>query len=110
MSLDSKFSKLEEHKDSKTEVNKFNEAEHKNQTRRTITLVFLIGFFLSIGLCFWAVTNYNHHLIQLTVETKDLSCKTLKLWEIKEILSIILSALASSVGFVLGYYFKEQSS
>ncbi|MCH2228603.1 MAG: hypothetical protein MK033_12600 [Candidatus Caenarcaniphilales bacterium] len=83
MSLDSKFSKLEEHKDSKTEVNKFNEAEHKNQTRRTITLVFLIGFFLSIGLCFWAVTNYNHHLIQLTVETKDLSCKTLKLWEIK---------------------------
>lgn len=84
------------------------------KTRSTLTLTFMIGFFgilifscLFVLLYNWAAVNWAIHLAQAKLEKDALGVQLL---EVDKILSIMIGALGTSLGFIIGYYFKEKHS
>lgn len=91
----------------KQEVNKklpkYDPAEHKDKTRSRIALLFVIAYVVSIALVFILTLGYN---LLLIAANKD---KTLLL-EPKDAILIVTSSIGTSVGFVVGYYFKGEEN
>ena len=84
------------------------------KTRSTLTLTFMIGFFgilifscLFVLLYNWAAVNWAIHLAQAHLEKDAIGVQLL---EVDKILSIMIGALGTSLGFIIGYYFKEKHS
>jgi len=84
------------------------------KTRSTLTLTFMIGFFgILIFSCLfvlaynWAAVYWAIHLAQANLDKDTIGVKLL---EVDKILSIMIGALGTSLGFIIGYYFKEKHS
>lgn len=82
------------------------------KTRSTLTLVFLLGFFgMLIFACLfvfaynWAAVNWN---IDLKAANVLQDSEGIPLLELDKILSVIIGALGTSLGFIIGYYFKDK--
>lgn len=82
------------------------------KTRSTLTLTFMRGFFgLLVFSCLF-VLIYNWATVHWVVELKKAGladdASKLNLLELDKILSIVIGALGTSLGFIIGYYFKEK--
>ncbi|EMJ5250617.1 TPA: hypothetical protein ACPYUI_002822 [Raoultella ornithinolytica] len=82
------------------------------KTRSTLTLTFMRGFFgLLVFSCLF-VLIYNWAAVHWIVELKKAGltedASKLNLLELDKILSIVIGALGTSLGFIIGYYFKEK--
>ncbi|MCC3704151.1 hypothetical protein LLR08_16440 [Rouxiella badensis] len=80
-------------------------------TRSGLTYIFLIGFFLLIILGAVFVFIYNAWCVQWAIELQknnlpEVASKITPL-ELDKILSILIGAFGTSLGFIIGYYFKE---
>ncbi|EKS7780419.1 hypothetical protein ACOGYP_001824 [Edwardsiella piscicida] len=82
------------------------------KTRSTLTHSFMYGFFLLL-LCGFIFTKwYNasaiEWIMQLHKAGLDESAGNIKLLELDKVLSLIIGALGTSLGFIIGYYFKDK--
>ncbi|MDE9458794.1 hypothetical protein [Xenorhabdus bovienii] len=86
--------------------------EQDDKARHSLTFHFVWGFFGLIVGCFLFVLWYNSHAIDWikTLNTQGLSdaAASVKLLELDKVLSVIIGALGTSLGFIIGYYFKEK--
>ncbi|HEP0305448.1 TPA: hypothetical protein QIS90_001261 [Providencia rettgeri] len=89
-------------------------AHRDGKTRSTLTIWFLGGFFCLLVFSFLFVLCYNAYLVDWIIELKakgiDNAVDYLKPLELDKVLSIIITALGTSLGFIIGYYFKEKQS
>lgn len=88
-------------------------ASQEVRTRHTLTKYFLIGFFTLIIICFVFVPVYNSHAVhwvkELHAKGLDEQAKNINFLDIEKVLAVIIGALGSSLGFIIGYYYKEKS-
>lgn len=99
---------------------KINEGQQKeisradNEARRRLTTFFVRGFFFSIagGGLFVLLYNYCAILWIESLSDRGLveAASKVSLLELDKVLSLIISALGTSLGFIIGYYFKEKHS
>ncbi|HDC4470410.1 MULTISPECIES: hypothetical protein [Enterobacter] len=87
-------------------------SQRDGKTRSTLTLTFMRGFFGMLVFACLFVLFYNwaavHWIIDLKTSGLAEQSTKLNLLEIDKILSIIIGALGTSLGFIIGYYFKEK--
>ncbi|MEQ1965426.1 hypothetical protein ABLB69_20310 [Xenorhabdus khoisanae] len=83
-----------------------------DKARTNLTFHFLWGFFALIVGCFIFVLGYNHLAIKwigaLNEQGMMELAASVKLLELDKVLSVIIGALGTSLGFIIGYYFKEK--
>lgn len=88
-------------------------ASQEVRTRHTLTKYFLIGFFTLIIICFIFVPIYNSHAVHWVKELHehglDEQAKNINFLDVEKVLAVIIGALGSSLGFIIGYYYKEKS-
>lgn len=89
-----------------------NHLQRDGKTRSTLTLTFMRGFFgLLIFSCFF-VFIYNWAAVYWIIDLKQAGLLNestkLNLLDLDKVLSIIIGALGTSLGFIIGYYFKEK--
>lgn len=103
---------IADEKADKAEQDAESHSQRDGKTRSTLTLTFMRGFFgMLIFSCIFVLV-YNWAAVNWIIDLKtsglaDESTK-LSLLEIDKILSIIIGALGTSLGFIIGYYFKEK--
>ncbi|MBG5882265.1 hypothetical protein I4990_04765 [Providencia alcalifaciens] len=89
-------------------------AKKEGETRSFLTLSFLMGFFALLILFAIFVWGYNGRVVAWVIELKAAGVENavdyLKPLELEKVLSIIITALGTSLGFIIGYYFKEKHS
>ncbi|UIM57458.1 hypothetical protein [Serratia marcescens] len=82
------------------------------KTRSALTLTFLWWFFVMLVFSCLFVLWYNSYAVKWNLELKnsglDEAAKIFRPLELEKILSIIIGALGTSLGFIIGYYFKEK--
>ncbi|HAT5009352.1 hypothetical protein MMS95_13145 [Serratia sp. PGPR-27] len=83
-------------------------------TRSNLTMIFLCGFFGVMILSAVFVWCYNRSVVDWAMELSKLSAggniKPPPFLELDKVLSIVISALGTSLGFIIGYYFKDKNS
>lgn len=88
-------------------------SKHEGQTRSTLTISFLIGFFALLALSGLFVLWYNNHVVSWVINLNKAGISDastyLKPLELEKVLSVIIGALGTSLGFIIGYYFKEKN-
>ena len=108
-------SKSESYKDkvNSVEESALHNVHRDGRTRSTLTITFLVGFFTLIVGCFLFVLIYNSYAIGWV---KDLESHGLKDYadkvtflELDKVLAVIIGALGTSLGFIIGYYFKDKN-
>lgn len=75
----------------------FNPQQHKDETRATIALFFVKGFFFMIAICLVCIPLYNLWAFSIGLEVLPL----------KDILPAISGLISGPLGFVIGHYFKS---
>lgn len=75
----------------------FNPQQHKDETRASIALYFVKGFFLMIGITLVGIPLYNLAAKPAGVDAVPL----------KDILPAISGLISGPLGFVIGHYFKS---
>ena len=84
------------------------------KTRNALTITFLWFFFIMLIFSCLFVLVYNNFSVTWALELKqnglDETALIFKPLELEKILSIIIGALGTSLGFIIGYYFKEKQS
>lgn len=106
---------FEQNKDKVTTVEEtaLNNVHRDGRTRSALTITFLIGFFALIAGCFLFVLWYNSKAIgwmkDLHSMNMDGEVSNIKLLELDKVLSVIIGALGTSLGFIIGYYFKDKN-
>lgn len=84
----------------------------EESTRHSLTFYFIIGFFMLLALSAAYVAFYNHlavgWIIQLNKAGLIEQSNKIPFLELDKVLSIIISALGTSLGFIIGYYFKNK--
>jgi zinc transporter ZupT len=96
--------KIDELKTLSSSHKSFDPREHKDRTRAYITGGFLVAFFLLLGLAFYFTYVYNQLMLRHLGRFPNL-----QLADIKDIITLLISALGTPLGFVIGYYFKEKN-
>lgn len=98
----------------KAEVSALTSSQREGKTRSALTITFLVGFFFLMILCGLFVLVYNAFVVDWVIELKDKGIENandyLKPLELEKVLSVIIGALGTSLGFIIGYYFKDKSS
>lgn len=83
------------------------------KTRSVLTITFLVGFFSVLVFFALFVLGYNWCVVYWAAELKTAGLedkvKDLHFLELDKVLSIMISALGTSLGFIIGYYFKGKS-
>ena len=96
------------------EVSALNNVHRDGRTRSTLTITFLICFFILIAGCFGFVLWYNSLAVgwmqELHAQGLNNEIASVKLLELDKVLAVIIGALGTSLGFIIGYYFKEKNS
>lgn len=98
----------------KAEVSALTSSQREGKTRSALTITFLVGFFFLMVLCGLFVLLYNAFVVDWVIELKSKGIENandyFKPLELEKVLSIIIGALGTSLGFIIGYYFKDKSS
>ncbi len=83
-------------------------------TRSHLTWLFIAGLFGLILLSGVYVIWHNNSLIELSIRAKEkdlnLPLEEFKLLSFESIYSQIFNTFGTSLGFIIGYYFKEKTS
>lgn len=90
-------------------------AKHReSKTRSALTISFLGGFLFLLVFSFIFVLIYNSFAVDWILLLKNKGVENpselIKPLELDKVLSIIIGALGTSLGFIIGYYFKEKTS
>lgn len=84
----------------------------EESTRHSLTFYFIIGFFILIALGAVFVAIYNSlavgWVIKLNAAGLVEQSNKVPFLELDKVLSIIISSLGTSLGFIIGYYFKNK--
>lgn len=94
---------------------KYNPTEYLAKTRTGIAKGFLWGYFLLFLFVFIFVWVYNNNMINNIVTLSKYPAyqqiiDNIQLLDIRNILIVVTGALGTPLGFVIGYYFKEEQS
>ncbi|MEQ4664421.1 hypothetical protein ABN067_23020 [Providencia rettgeri] len=99
----------------KTSINEkasIEQAEGKD--RGKLTTYFVWGFFALLLWSFLFVLVYNWIAVWWAIDLHDRGmvdvASKVTLLELDKVLSLIISALGTPLGFIIGYYFKEKRS
>ncbi|WP_313069527.1 hypothetical protein [Atlantibacter hermannii] len=88
-------------------------SKNEGETRSALTISFLGGFFALIALSGLFVLWYNNSVVSWVIHLKEAgvpdASNYLKPLELEKVLSVIIGALGTSLGFIIGYYFKEKN-
>ncbi|HEJ7189533.1 hypothetical protein I5N01_06760 [Serratia marcescens] len=88
--------------------------QRESKTRSALTISFLIGFLLLLVFSFCFVLLYNSFVVDWLMALKEKGIENpadlVRPLELDKVLSIIIGALGTSLGFIIGYYFKEKSA
>lgn len=99
---------------SSVEESALHNVHRDGRTRSTLTITFLICFFILIAGCFGFVLWYNSLAIgwmkDLHSQGLNNEIASVKLLELDKVLAVIIGALGTSLGFIIGYYFKEKNN
>ncbi|HAV1511050.1 TPA: hypothetical protein ACN341_004504 [Vibrio parahaemolyticus] len=91
---------------------KLKENEHK--TRNWLTTGFISGLFLLIVLSAVYVVYHNNQLIELVIRAQDkgisIDPSDIGFLSFESVYSLLFNSLGTSLGFIIGYYFKEKVS
>ncbi|EPC4930517.1 hypothetical protein [Vibrio vulnificus] len=83
-------------------------------TRSNLTTYFLVGLFSLLILAGIFVLWYNHLSVQWMLTLKysgiDDAAERFKPLELESVLSLIINSFGTSLGFIIGYYFKDKIS
>lgn len=83
-------------------------------TRSGLTYMFILGFFSLIILGAVFVFIYNAWSVDWAIKLKNNGlpevASQVTLLELDKVLSILIGAFGTSLGFIIGYYFKENRS
>nr|DAL83171.1 MAG TPA: vesicle-associated membrane protein 2 [Caudoviricetes sp.] len=86
--------------------------KNEGQTRNQLTLYFIAGFFGILVFCCLFVLFYNwlavHWIIDLKSNGFDSDLAKVPFIELDKLLSIMIGAFGTSLGFIIGYYFKDK--
>ncbi|HCE1808826.1 TPA: hypothetical protein NGS39_004517 [Vibrio parahaemolyticus] len=89
---------------------KLKEKEHK--ARSWLTISFLLGLFILIIGSAWYVVYHNSSMIELAIYSKthglELNQDTFQFLSFESVFSLIFNSFGTSLGFIIGYYFKEK--
>jgi hypothetical protein len=93
----------EELKKTRTRIEKaepYNAKKHEDKTRSTLALIFVWGYFiiLGVGILVAVINNFAVEYFKLKSEI---------IISVKDVVSVISGAIGTSLGFVVGYYFKS---
>lgn len=84
----------------------------EEETRHSLTFLFIVGFFSLICAGSLFVAAYNAlavgWIIKLNAAGLVEQSQKITLLELDKVLSLIVSALGTSLGFIIGYYFKNK--
>lgn len=81
----------------------YNPKKQEDTTRSTLALIFVWGYFIILGLGIILVLTNN-------VLVEYLHLKTDIVINVKDIISVISGTIGTSLGFVVGYYFKSSEN
>lgn len=97
----------------KAEEEALSSNQRESKTRSALTITFLLGFFVLLIFSFLFVLWYNSHavgwLLKLKAQGIENPSELIRPLELDKVLSILIGALGTSLGFIIGYYFKEKS-
>ncbi|MDW1741500.1 hypothetical protein R7D66_23575 [Vibrio sp. Vb2354] len=89
---------------------KLKEKEHK--ARSWLTISFLLGLFSLIIGSAWYVIYHNQSMIELAVYSKEhglaFNQDSFQFLSFESVFSLIFNSFGTSLGFIIGYYFKEK--
>ncbi|EEW2486462.1 hypothetical protein D9F02_20505 [Escherichia coli] len=98
----------------KAEENAVNSKHTDGKTRSALTITFLWFFFCLLIFSCLFVLWYNNSVVSWALELKskgvDDYVQYLKPLELEKVLSIMITALGTSLGFIIGYYFKDKEN
>lgn len=87
--------------------------EKDHHTRGVLTRWFLVGFFILIISCFLFTLWYNAYAVDWIIKLKQQGlnedANKISFLELDKVLAVIIGALGTSLGFIIGYYFKEKN-
>ncbi|STB11763.1 Uncharacterised protein [Citrobacter freundii] len=88
-------------------------SKNEGKTRSALTISFLVGFFVLIALSGLFVLWYNNSVVSWVINLQQAGVSDastyLKPLELEKVLSVIIGALGTSLGFIIGYSFKEKN-
>lgn len=80
---------------------------HKDETRRRFALYFLIGYFALLVFILIFIFVYNKWVIVAALKKNIPGILPNQLLDLERILFLMTSAFGSTLGFIIGYYFKD---
>ncbi|EIO4081394.1 TPA: hypothetical protein ACMDVU_003225 [Vibrio parahaemolyticus] len=87
--------------------------QHDPKTRSELTMKFVAFFFLILAGSYIFVLIYNEFAVTWMIRLKekglDESIKNITLLDFQAVISLIISGLGTSLGFIIGYYFKDKN-
>lgn len=86
----------------------FNHGEHEATSRLEITKLFLWWFFILIAGAFIFGGTYNFIAAHLNMHLIPAGKVQLEYLNIVDTVSVVTTTLSGSVGFVIGFYFKNK--
>lgn len=95
-----------------TEDDVKNAIKNEGHTRNKLTLFFIGGFFGILIFCCVFVLIYNWMAVGWAIDLKssgyDKDLGSIPFIELDKLLSIMIGAFGTSLGFIIGYYFKNK--
>ncbi|EOC1556015.1 hypothetical protein ACI1BJ_004247 [Cronobacter dublinensis] len=95
-----------------TEDDVKNALKHEGHTRNKLTLFFISGFFGILIFCCIFVLVYNWMAVGWAIDLKlygyDKDLGSIPFIELDKLLSIMIGAFGTSLGFIIGYFFKNK--
>ncbi|HDM8048110.1 TPA: hypothetical protein P0E07_001182 [Vibrio fluvialis] len=88
--------------------------QHDPETRSTLSLNFLLYFFALLAGSYVFVLVYNNVAVNWILQLKNAGLndqiQSVSLLDFNSVISLVISGLGTSLGFIIGYYFKDKSS
>ncbi|EKO3513516.1 hypothetical protein LB044_002371 [Vibrio fluvialis] len=88
--------------------------QHDPETRSTLSLNFLLYFFALLAGSYVFVLVYNNVAVNWILQLKNAGLndqiQAVSLLDFNSVISLVISGLGTSLGFIIGYYFKDKSS
>lgn len=105
--FDSVLNKVQSDKYGKVFDPTFELKKHDRETKWKITRLFLTWYFVLIILAFLFCLGYNWIIALLNINLLSNGMELIPYIEVSNTVSLITTTLSSGVGFVIGYYFKN---